>query len=204
MPNYPIMQDRSIPDGSVRVTLSLEKVTRAAEQGNVEARFQLGKLYDNGDNVYGLAQNYKAAVKWYTLAAKQEHPVAQYNLAWLYSEGDGVAKDSKVSLEYFTLSAEQRYIPALYTLGALYDQGKGVPQDYIQAYVWFEIIVLSGDDVKLVWRKGSLDRRDRIAKELTPVQIKKAKKLARDWMREQKKIGFTTYGLNTTKKGSRK
>ena len=37
-----------------------------AEQGDVDAQYHLGVMYDNGD---GVSQDYKEAVRWYTLAA---------------------------------------------------------------------------------------------------------------------------------------
>jgi TPR repeat protein len=48
-----------------------------AKQGNTDAQFLLGAMYDNGQ---GVPQNYKTAVKWYTLAAKQGDALAQFNL----------------------------------------------------------------------------------------------------------------------------
>ena len=45
-----------------------------AEQGNASAQTNLGVMYDNGQ---GVAQDYKTAVKWYTLAAEQGDAKAQ-------------------------------------------------------------------------------------------------------------------------------
>ena len=41
-------------------------LTKAAEQGYVDAQYNLGLMYDNGE---GVPENDKTAVKWYTLAA---------------------------------------------------------------------------------------------------------------------------------------
>ena len=38
-------------------------------------------------------QDDKEAVRWYTLAAEQEHAKAQYNLGVMYALGEGVIKD---------------------------------------------------------------------------------------------------------------
>ena len=48
-----------------------------AEQGNVMAQTTLGVMYLEG---YGVPQDYKEAVKWERLAAKQENTHAQNNL----------------------------------------------------------------------------------------------------------------------------
>ena len=39
-----------------------------AEEGHVEAQYNLGQMYRNG---WGVPQDYKEAVRWYRLAAEQ-------------------------------------------------------------------------------------------------------------------------------------
>ena len=55
--------------------------TPLAEQGDVDAQYNLGVIYDNG---YGVPQNDRTAVKWFTLAAEQRHAVAQFYLVPRY------------------------------------------------------------------------------------------------------------------------
>ena len=47
-------------------------------------------MYDKG---LGVPQDYKTAVKWYTLAAEQGHGSAQTNLGVMYVKGQGVIQD---------------------------------------------------------------------------------------------------------------
>jgi len=47
-------------------------------------------MYYRGD---GVGQDYKAAVKWYKLAAEQGYDLAQFNLGLMYINGHGVAQD---------------------------------------------------------------------------------------------------------------
>ena len=47
-------------------------------------------MYDDGQ---GVPQDYKEAVKWYTLAAEQGHASAQTNLGLMYVNGTGVLQD---------------------------------------------------------------------------------------------------------------
>ena len=48
-----------------------------AEQGNVEAQYQLGLMYDEGQ---GVLKDHKTAMKWYKLAADQGHEGARHTL----------------------------------------------------------------------------------------------------------------------------
>lgn len=52
------------------------------------------------------------AVEMFQRAARQGHPVAQYNLGLLYRDGSGVAKDEARAAEYFTLAAAQGNVAA--------------------------------------------------------------------------------------------
>jgi len=80
--------------------------TKAAEQGNVDAQYNLGLMYNNGQ---GVIQDYKEAVKWYTKAAEQGNVDAQYNLGLMYYKGQGVPKDYVMAHMYWNISGVSGY-----------------------------------------------------------------------------------------------
>jgi TPR repeat protein len=47
-------------------------------------------------------------------------------------------------------------------------------QDYVSAYMWFSLAAEHGD-------QAAIKRRDVIAQSLSPTQLAKAQKLAREW-----------------------
>ena len=53
---------------------AFEKLKPLAEQGDAEAQYNLGVMYDNGLEV---TQDYKEAVRWYQQSAKQRLAMAQ-------------------------------------------------------------------------------------------------------------------------------
>ena len=65
-------------------------LTKSAQQGILEAQYNLGVMYEKGD---GVPQNYKQAVYWYTKSAQQGFPQAQNNLGLMYDKGEGVPKN---------------------------------------------------------------------------------------------------------------
>ena len=65
----------------------LKGLETLAKQGNLAAQIELANAYRKG---IGINQDYKTAVKWFTLAAEQGDPLAQYNLGRLYYLGKGV------------------------------------------------------------------------------------------------------------------
>jgi len=68
-----------------------------AEQGDAQAQYNLGVMYDNGK---GIPQDYIKAVQWYTEAAKQGDAGAQLFLGVMYYSGKGVPQDYKEAIKW--------------------------------------------------------------------------------------------------------
>lgn len=115
---------------------------KAAEQGYVNAQYNLGICYANGE---GVPQDYVEAAKWYRKAANQGNAMAQYNLGLCYYNGKGVPQDYAEAVKCFRRAAEQGYANAQNILGVCYAKGKGVPQDYAEAAKWYRKAAEQGD-----------------------------------------------------------
>src|SRR5271169_3983018 len=83
---------------------ALHLISALAGQGDADAQFNLGLLYNNGK---GVPQDYAEAVKWYRLAADQGIAEAQYNMGIMYKNGQGVPKDYVQAHMWFNLAASQ-------------------------------------------------------------------------------------------------
>jgi TPR repeat protein len=83
---------------------AFSSLTKAAEQGNADAQFNLGAMYAIGQ---GVAKDQKTAVLWYIKAAEQGNAYAQFNLGAMYAYGRGVVKDEKTAIFWYTKAAEQ-------------------------------------------------------------------------------------------------
>ena len=110
---------------------ALRELRPLAEQGNAQAQYALGIMYNKGE---GVPQNDAEAVKWWRKAAEQGHAIAQYTLGILYDMGLGVPQDYAKSLQWYRKAAEQGDAEAQSNLGLMYYDGKGVPQDYAKAW----------------------------------------------------------------------
>ena len=107
---------------------------KKAEQGDADAQFNLGYLYESGR---GVSQDYNEAAKWYRKAAEQGHEKAQYNLGVLYGEGRGVSQNSNKRAKWFRKAAEQGHADAQFNLGHLYDYAQGVSHNDNKAAQWY-------------------------------------------------------------------
>ena len=52
----------------------------------------------------GVPQDDATAVRWYRLAAEQEHAGGQYNLGWMYQNGRGVPQDEGAAYMWFSIA----------------------------------------------------------------------------------------------------
>ena len=143
----------------------------SAEQGNALAQSHLGRMFEKGQ---GVPQDYKEAVRLYRLSAEQGDATAQYNLGVMYKNGQGVPQDYKEAVRLYRLSAEQENAKAQFYLGAMYETGQGVLQDYALAHMWFNLSGSNGN-------KNAVFNRDIIEKRMSPSQIEKAQRMARNW-----------------------
>lgn len=72
------------------------KLRQAAELGDAESQYGLAYLYYKAGSdpaIVGVVQSYKLAAQWYRKAAQQGHTSAQYNMAVLHLQGEGVERD---------------------------------------------------------------------------------------------------------------
>jgi uncharacterized protein len=73
-----------------------------AEQGDAQAQFMLGVMYDTG---HAGPQDYAEAVKWYRMAAEQGHAYATHGLGFMYYKGQGVLQDNVLAHMWANLGA---------------------------------------------------------------------------------------------------
>ena len=71
--------------------------------------------------------------------------------------------------------AEQGNALAQNSLGGKYATGQGVSQDYVFAHMWSNLAASQGNE-------DAVKQCDEIATKMTPDQIAKAQRLAREWM----------------------
>ena len=156
---------------------AIEIFGRAADGGNAEAQYMLGRLYYGGK---GVEKDYALAADWYRKAAERGDISAQYRLGYAYEWGRGVKEDPAEESRWYRMVAEQgnvsvHYVSAQIFMARRYSTGKGVRKDAVLAYMWYTVAGL-GD------ARGIDKRRDEIAETMTPEQIALAESLANAWM----------------------
>ena len=142
---------------------------KAAEQGDANAQFLLGYMYEVGD---GVPEDDTEAVKWFRKAAEQGHDAAQYNLARMYASGDGTQKNDTEAVKWCRKAGEQGLAIAQLNLGFIYSNGEGIPEDYVEAYAWWSIAATNA----INGSKDAKERLEQLKAEFTPDQLVAAEK----------------------------
>ncbi len=107
-----------------------------AEEGDAEAQFNLGVMYDDAEDIL---ENDMKAVRWYRKAAEQGHAPAQYRLGILYANASRLSEDDpREMMRWLRKAAEQGYADAEYALGFIFANGvDNVEENRSQAADWY-------------------------------------------------------------------
>lgn len=110
--------------------VGLAELQKQAQEGDAYAQLNLGAFYDHG---LKLEPDLDKAEYWYSQAALQGVPEAQFNLAHLlYTE----RSDYQQAAQWMEKAAKQGVVEASYLLGLMYKDGIGVIQDEARMLHW--------------------------------------------------------------------
>ena len=93
------------------------KLKILAEQGNAEAQYKLGLMYDMGKDV---DQDYQKAFEWHEKSANQGLASSQSRLGSMYRYGKGVNINHSKASRWYWKAAEQGDQDAQYLVGTIY------------------------------------------------------------------------------------
>ncbi len=117
-------------------TLSLLLTLFAAQ---AHADYQAGvTAYQAGD--------YETALEEFRVLAEKDVAIAQTNLGYMYSLGEGVEQDLEAAAKWFRKAAEGGSTAAQLTMGGLVYHGEGVDPNPLEAYAWFSVAAAGGQD----------------------------------------------------------
>lgn len=150
-----------LAQGDIWHNLFREKL-REANQGSLEAQYDVGTMYLNGR---GVKTSRATALEWFSKAAARQYPRAvtrlklmsenetrfkktraqagqgnpesQYELGNMYIKGIGTDVDYPHAISTYEQSAGQGSSKAAYKLGLIYYEGTGVPVNMKTAFGWF-------------------------------------------------------------------
>jgi TPR repeat protein len=114
---------------------------RAAEHGNVDARYNWGVCLRRG---LGVARDDVAAEQQYAQAALQGHRSAQLALATLKAQRAQTESDWSAAAHWYTQAARAGEPLAMVALAELHEKGLGVERDAAAALTLYRQAVAAG------------------------------------------------------------
>jgi TPR repeat protein len=119
-----------------------EFVEQEKQQPNAADEFRIANMYLRG---LGVEVNPQEAAKWLELCVEKEDPRAQYQLARMYQDGQGIQQDEAKAQELYAASLAgflklEQETPAShieYKIAGMYDRGNGTEPDAAQSYSWY-------------------------------------------------------------------
>jgi hypothetical protein len=137
------------------VATALSEWKSSAEEGDADAQFGLGVLYEEGK---GVQLDDREAAKWHSLAAQQGHIGAQYNLGVMYANGRGVPKDDSEAFKWLVKSADQGDAATEFAVAVMYHNAQGITQSNMEAVRWYTKAANQGH-AEAQYNLGQLNRK---------------------------------------------
>lgn len=117
-------------------TFAIKELNRLidAEQ-NEEARYQLGRLYENG---LGVEQDSDKAFGLYKISAEKGNENSALKLGNTFYLGRGVEKNYADALKWYKISAQKGNYAAQYNIGLMLEEGTGIKKNIIKAFEYYK------------------------------------------------------------------
>ena len=84
-------------------------------------------------------------INWYQKAAENGDIKAQYNIATLYINGEGIERNLEKALYWYQKAAENGDIDAQNNLATLYEDGNGIKKNLEKAFYWYQKAAENGN-----------------------------------------------------------
>ncbi len=116
----------------------LEKAMQLAARSPAAALIDdsAGDALNEGYDAYERG-DYSAAFRAWRPLAEAGNPESQYNLGYMYDNGEGLPVDDIQAAHWYRRAAEQGHVTAQFNLGVMYDYGEGVTEDRGEAAYWY-------------------------------------------------------------------
>jgi hypothetical protein len=120
----------------------IDYLQEAADLGNAEAQYRLGRSFEDGE---GVEKDETAAFEFYAKAADQGHLSGITFLGLCYQRGTGTEQDERKAVKLFQKAADEGLPLAMHCLGECYVEGKGVKTDVVEGVSWYRRGAKTGD-----------------------------------------------------------
>lgn len=154
-------------------------VYERARNGDPEAQFNVGLIYDRGDHG---ERDATQALKWYQEAADRGLPKSQYTLGAKHGLGRDLPKNKIESFRWIRYAANQGHTPSQWLMASYYFGTFGAYKDNVEAYKWALLAGLNSSNVSQKC-KGLLSTVQELlnAKQISRCEISASRWKVKEW-----------------------
>lgn len=158
----------------------LALLQQLAAQGKPGAEFAMGLIYQEG--WFDVPHNYSTALSWFTKAAEQGMPTAEYFAGVYNFAGKDVPKNQPEGVKWLLKAGDEQEPEAQLKLAFMYEDGDGVPKDAISAYMWY-MLAAEGGAPGTKFPKNARETMDwvHLHHHYTDAEIQEGQKRLHDW-----------------------
>ena len=121
--------------------VKISMLVARAEKGDLGAQLELAETYRRGR---GVMSSFTKALKFYSMAARQNDPQALFFIAECQDLGRGMTQDALLAFNNYRKAADQGHLEAMVTVGHFYELGRAVERDVAQAKKFYELAARAG------------------------------------------------------------
>jgi TPR repeat protein len=107
-----------------------QNVLNKAQDGDGSSLYKIGEIYYE-------KSDYTKAIDWFRLGAAKDHSLSQFQIGYIYDNGQGLSADYNLAMEWYLKAHNNGNTDAANNIGCLYDSGYGDTKDYKLALKWF-------------------------------------------------------------------
>ena len=103
----------------------------------VDSLVRVADFYRDGSKKAGVQKNWRQALDLYNMAQLHGHPGADYGLAVMNLEGNGITRNRRRGIGFLSVAARKRFAPAKAMLGDMNWDNVSDPEHRVRGLMWY-------------------------------------------------------------------
>ncbi|NBY16542.1 MAG: sel1 repeat family protein [Betaproteobacteria bacterium] len=126
-----------------------------ADAGDLNSQLELAKIFKEGK---GVEPSFSNTLKYYSMAARKNHPEALFFIAECQDKGKGMPLSPEYAFQNYLKAAKQGHVEACIAVGHFYELGRAAFKDLTKARQFYEYAVSKGSKEAKVKLQNLLSR----------------------------------------------
>jgi TPR repeat protein len=122
-------------------SIQISLLDNKANGGDVFAQIELARIYKEGR---GVTPSFSKTLKYYSMAARKDHPEALFFIAECQDKGKGMTLSPEYAFQNYLKAAKKGHIEATLAIGHFYEIGRAAHKNLAKAKEFYEIAMSKG------------------------------------------------------------